>query len=214
MRLRLAAATFAIFIFIFLALPACKRKEPSDNPGKSAVVPATPAAPAAAPAATPGAPVADNGAGQPAAPAAAAPEPLIVAAGTRLTVKLTDDLGSATSQTGQSFSATLDNDVVVDGQTAIAAGANVSGLVVMARPYGKYAGEAMLTLKLTSVNINNVDQNIVTTPRSFGKPIKAKGKVKKFLGGLVKRAAGDEKQVTLAADSTYTFTLKKPLTIQ
>ena len=150
----------------------------------------------------------------PADAAPAAPQPVIVAAGTKLTIKLGDDLGSKTSQTGQSFSATLDKDVVVDGQTEIPAGANVSGTVVIARPFGKYAGEANLTLKLTSVNINNSDQKIVTVPRSFGKPIQAKGKVKKFFGGLVKRAEGDEKEVTLAADSTYTFALKKPLTIQ
>jgi len=229
-RLRLAAASFAIFIL--LALPACKHKESSDNQEKSAAVPATPAAvPAGAPAApsgtpaapagAPAAPGADNSAAQPAAPAQpgaapadAAPQPVIVAAGMKLTVKLGDDLGSKTSQTGQSFSATLDKDVIVDGQTAIPAGANVSGTIVSARPFGKYAGEASLTLKLTSVNINNIDQNIATAPRSFGKPIKAKGKVKKFLGGLVKRAEGDEKEVTLAAQSTYTFTLRKPLTIQ
>ena len=229
-RLRLAAASFAIFIL--LALPACKHKESSDNQEKSAAVPATPAAvPAGAPAApsgtpaapagAPAAPGADNSAAQPAAPAQpgaapadAAPQPVIVAAGMKLTVKLSDDLGSKTSQTGQSFSATLDKDVIVDGQTAIPAGANVSGTIVSARPFGKYAGEANLTLKLTSVNINNIDQNIATAPRSFGKPIKAKGKVKKFLGGLVKRAEGDEKEVTLAAQSTYTFTLRKPLTIQ
>jgi hypothetical protein len=229
-RLRLAAASFAIFIL--LALPACKHKESSDNQEKGAAVPATPAAvPAGAPAApsgtpaapagAPAAPGADNSAAQPAAPtqpgaapADAAPQPVIVAAGMKLTVKLGDDLGSKTSQTGQSFSATLDRDVIVDGQTAIPAGANVSGTIVSARPFGKYAGEANLTLKLTSVNINNIDQNIATAPRSFGKPIKAKGKVKKFLGGLVKRAEGDEKEVTLAAQSTYTFTLRKPLTIQ
>jgi hypothetical protein len=232
-RLRLAAASFAIFIL--LALPACKHKESSDNQEKSAAVPATPAAaPAGAPAApsgtpatpagAPAAPGADNSAAQPAAPAQpgaapadaapVAPQPVIVAAGMKLTVKLSDDLGSKTSQTGQSFSATLDKDVIVDGQTAIPAGASVSGTIVSARPFGKYAGEASLTLKLTSVNINNIDQNIATAPRSFGKPIKAKGKVKKFLGGLVKRAEGDEKEVTLAAQSTYTFTLRKPLTIQ
>jgi hypothetical protein len=229
-RLRLAATSFAIFIL--LALPACKHKESSDNQEKGAAVPATPAAvPAGAPAApsgtpaapagAPAAPGADNSAAQPAAPtqpgaapADAAPQPVIVAAGMKLTVKLGDDLGSKTSQTGQSFSATLDRDVIVDGQTAIPAGANVSGTIVSARPFGKYAGEANLTLKLTSVNINNIDQNIATAPRSFGKPIKAKGKVKKFLGGLVKRAEGDEKEVTLAAQSTYTFTLRKPLTIQ
>jgi hypothetical protein len=236
LRLRVAAASFAIFIL--LVVPACKHKDSSGNQVNNA---ASPASPAAAPSSALGdapyppggsgaAPPANNGTAQPATPAQpgsvqpgaapaaaaapAAPQPVVVTAGTKLTIKLSDDLGSKTSQTGQSFSATLDKDVVVDGQTAIAAGANVSGTVVIAHSYGKYAGEANLTLKLTSVNINNADQNIVTVPRSFGKPIQAKGKVKKFLGGLVKRAEGDEKDVTLSADSTYTFTLKKPLTIQ
>lgn len=244
MRLRAAAASFAVLILV--VLPACKHKESPGNQANSAAAPTTPAAPAAAPAAnlgdppypppggTAAAPAADNGAVQPATPAQpgavqpgsdqpgaapadaapAAPQPVIVAAGTKLTIKLSDDLGSKTSQTGQTFSATLDKDVVVDGQTAISAGANVSGTVVSAHSYGKYAGEANLTLKLTLVNVNNTDQHIVTVPRSFGKPIQAKGKVKKFFGGLVKRAEGDEKEVVLPADSTYTFTLKKPLTIQ
>jgi hypothetical protein len=236
LRFRVAAVSFAIFILVIL--PACKHKESPGNQANNAAGSATPAAapvvsPADAPYPPPGAtvaaPAAGNGAEQPVAPAQpgivqpgaaptdatpAAPQPVIVAAGTKLTIKLSDDLGSKTSQTGQTFSATLNKDVVVDGQTAIPAGANVSGTVVNAHSYGKYAGEASLTLKLTSVNVNNVDQNIVTVPRSFGKPIKAKGKVKKFFGGLVKRAEGDEKEVTLAADSTYTFALKKPLTIQ
>jgi hypothetical protein len=226
-RSRLDGATIAVFvcIFIFLALPACKRKDSSDNQQKNAAAPAAPAASgadnggaqtgaAAQPAAgAAGAATATTGAATAAAAPTAQP-PVVVAAGTKLTVKLSDDLGSATSQTGQSFSGSLDRDVVVDGQTAIPAGANVSGIVVSAHTFGKYAGEANLTLKLTSVNINNTDQNIVTVPRSFGKPIKAKGKVHKFIGGLVKRATGDEKEVTLSADSTYTFTLRKPLTIQ
>ena len=211
MRLRIAAS---LAILTLLVVPACKHKESPANQGNSSATPAT----------APAAPAAENGAAQPATPAqpgaapadaaSAAPQPVIVAAGTKLTIKLSDDLGSKISQTGQSFSSTLDKDVIVDGQTAIPAGANVSGTVVSAHSYGKYAGEANLTLKLISINVNNTDQNIVTVPRSFGMPIKAKGKVKKFIGGLVKRATGDEKEVTLSADSIYTFTLKKPLTIQ
>jgi len=235
-RSRFAAATSAVFIIVivvFLALSACNRKGSSNNQEKNAAVPATPAGTPAAPAGTPAAPAsgsasttdtgaaaqpgaADTGAAATgAAPAADnTPQPIVVDAGTKLTVKLGDELSSETSQNGQSFSATLDRDVVVDGQTAIPSGANVSGVVVSAHSFGKYAGEASLTLKLTSVNVNNTDQDIVTASRTFTKPIHAKGKVKKFLGGLVKRAEGEEKEMVLSADSTYTFTLKKPLTIQ
>src|SRR5208282_3626042 len=111
---------------------------------------------------------ADNAA--PAAPA------LVVPAGTTLTVRLGQELGSKSGEAGQSFSATLDRDVVVDGQTAIAAGASVAGRVVFARPVGALAGEANLQLKLVSVNIDNSDLTVVTAVRSFGPPIKGKNK--------------------------------------
>jgi glucose/arabinose dehydrogenase len=200
-------------MFALLALPACKHKQSQPSNENSAGVPATPPAPAQSNPAP-----ADNNAAQPQAPAqpepAATPQPIIVAAGTPFAIRITEELGSKASQTGQTFAATLDKDVIVDGQTAIASGANVVGTVVSAKPYGRFAGEASLVLRLTSVNINNSDQSIVTAARSFGPKIKAKGAVKKFFGGLAKRAEGDEREVVLAAQSAYTFTLKQPLQIQ
>ena len=197
-------------ISVLLTFPACtKHKEPQPSNENSAGVPASPATNPA-----PGANANPPQTPAPAQPEAAPPQPIIIPAGTALTVRLTEALGSKTSQTGQTFSATLDKDVIVDGQTAIQAGANVTGSVVSAKPAGHLAGEAALILRLTSVNINNVDQTIVTPARSFGPKIKAKSKVKKFLGGLAKRAEGDEKEVDLAAQSAYMFTLKQELQIQ
>jgi hypothetical protein len=198
---------------VLLALPACKKKEAAPSSEQSAAVPSNPPA---APANTAAAP--DNGSPPVQAPAqtepAPAPQPLVVTAGTPLTVRITDELGSKISQPGQTFSATVDKDVIVDGQTAIPANSNVTGSVVNARPFGHLAGEATLVLRLTSVNINNVDEPIVTAARSFGSKIKAKGKVKKFFGGLAKRAEGDEREVDLPAQSAYTFTLKRDLQVQ
>jgi hypothetical protein len=213
-RRKAYTVTLAILaMFVLLALPACKHKESQPSNENSAGVPAAPPAPAQnnpAPA--------DNNAAQAPAPAqpepAAPPQPIIVAAGTPLTIRITEELGSKASQTGQTFAATLDKDVIVDGQTAISSGANVVGTVVSAKPYGRFAGEASLVLRLTSVNINNTDQSIVTAARSFGPKIKAKGAVKKFFGGLAKRAEGDEREVILPAQSAYTFTLKQSLQIQ
>jgi hypothetical protein len=74
--------------------------------------------------------------------------------------------------------------VIVDGQTAVSAGANVSGTVVRAKPAGHLAGEASLVLRLTSVHINHADQPVVTAARSFGPKIKSESQVKKFCGGL------------------------------
>ena len=146
--------------------------------------------------------------------AVAAAQALVVPAGTTLTIRLGQELGSKTSQAGQSFSATLDRDVVVDGQTAIAAGASVTGTVVFARPVGALAGEANLQLKLVSVNIDNADVAVVTAVRSFGPPIKGKNKVGKFFKGLAKRAEGGEREVVLDDQTAYTFTLRRSLQIQ
>lgn len=206
-------ASTVLALSLLLALPACNRhKESPPSNENSAGVPATP------PASNPGVPAANPN--PPQTPAQAQPEPptppqpVIVPAGTALTVRLTEELGSKTSQTGQTFGGTVDKDVIVDGQAAIPAGANVTGSVASARPAGRLAGEANLVLRLTSVNINNIDQAIVTSARSFGPKIKAKGKVRKFLGGLAKRAEGDETEVDLAAQSAYTFTLRKDLQVQ
>ena len=204
-------ASLAIVICVLLALPGCKHKESLPANENSAAVPTNPAPP---PANNPTAPSANNNAPQAETPApappepAAAPQPIVVPVGTPLAVRLTEDLGSKT------FTATLDKDVMVDGQAAISAGANVTGSVVNARPAGHLAGEATLVIRLISVNINNVDQPIVTAARSFGSQIKAKGAVKKFFGGLAKRAEGDEREVHLPAQSAYAFTLRKELPIQ
>lgn len=132
----------------------------------------------------------------------------------RWTVRLGEALGSRTSEVGQRFSATLDQDVVVRGQTLIAAGASVTGKVVSARPAGAVAGEANLQLKLTSVNVDNANLRLATSVRSFGPKIKGKNKVGRFLKGLAKRASGEEKEVLLAEQSTYSFTLQRGVRIQ
>ena len=144
----------------------------------------------------------------------AAPQPIFVPAGTTLTVRLGEALGSRISEVGQSFSATLDQDVVVRGQTVIAAGARVKGRVVSARPAGAVAGEANLQLKLTSVRLDNANLGLATSVRSFGPKIKGKNKVGRFMKGLVKRASGEEREVLLAEQSAYSFTLRRGVQIQ
>jgi hypothetical protein len=146
--------------------------------------------------------------------AAGTAQPLVVPVGTALTIRLGEQLGSEISQSGQNFSATLDQDVIVNGQTLIPAGANVSGVVAFARPVGALAGEANLQLKLASVNVNGSDLTVVTATRSFGPNIKGKSKVGRFIKGVAKRAMHEEREVLLAAQTSYSFTLRRPLQIQ
>ncbi len=154
------------------------------------------------------APQSNADAAQPAA------DPIVVPAGTTLTVRLGEELGSSVSRANQRFSAILDRDVVVHGQTVIAAGATVTGRVVAAKPAGPLTGEAKLQLKITSVNAGNGNVSVATSTRSFGPTIKGKNKVGKFMKGLVKRAAGQEREVLLAEQSACSFTLQRRLEIQ
>jgi hypothetical protein len=69
-------------------------------------------------------------------------------------VQLGNAVGSKISQPGQSFSASLSNPVQVNGTNVIPAGATASGTVVDAKPLGRFAGGASLSLKLTSITVN------------------------------------------------------------
>jgi hypothetical protein len=147
-------------------------------------------------------------------PAPAATKQIVIPAGTVLTVRLGEELGSDISEMGQSFSATLDRDLAVDGKIVIAAGAAVTGKVAFARQVGPLTGEPTLELRVTSVNVNNADLTVVTSIRSFGPKIKGNNKVSRFVKGLLKRYEHEEKEVVLDDQSAYSFALRQPLLIQ
>ena len=76
------------------------------------------------------------------------PQPIVIPAGTVLTVKVSQALGSKTSQTGQTFLATLAQPV-----TGIPAGSSASGKVLNAKAKGKVKGEGELSITLTSISV-------------------------------------------------------------
>jgi hypothetical protein len=67
---------------------------------------------------------------------------VVIPVNAHLRVRLDEDLGSKISQPGQSFGATIADDVVVDGQTVIPRGAHAEGTVIDARALGHFKGGA------------------------------------------------------------------------
>jgi glucose/arabinose dehydrogenase len=120
--------------------PAQTSNPPAPPPDQTAAAPgATDAPPPATQASTP-------------APATPAPPPtLVIPAGTELRVRLDQDLGSKISQPGDSFGATVADDVVVDGRTVIPRGARAEGTVIDAKSLGHFKGGALLELRLERV---------------------------------------------------------------
>jgi hypothetical protein len=102
--------------------------------------------------------------------------------GTRLRISLDQDLGSKISQPGDSFPATVVDDVVVDGQTVIPSGARAEGIVVDAKPLGRFKGAALLELRLERVRTNWGSYPVATT--TIEKAERGKGRRSaEFIGG-------------------------------
>jgi hypothetical protein len=79
---------------------------------------------------------------------------LVVPANTAIYVRLQQSISSATAQPGQSFSAVLDEPLVVEGQTLAPAGAAVAGKVIAARESGHLHNAGYLRITLSSITLN------------------------------------------------------------
>lgn len=218
-------ALYVLSIFLLLTLVACSSK-PADTAsntagGNAMSSPASAATPAAA--------------------RAPEPQPVVIPAGTTLTVRLGESVGSKISTTGQSFPATLASAVTIDGNTVIPAGASARGTVVDAKPLGRFKGGAVLELRLTSIAVNGTEQPIETS--AIERTQKGKGKrtavlagggtaLGAIVGGLAGGGKGaaigalagggagaggaaftGNKDIILPAESALSFKLKAPLEV-
>jgi hypothetical protein len=80
--------------------------------------------------------------------------------GTPLAVELLDTVSSASSSAGDAVAARVTEDVVVDHQVIIPAGATVNGQVVEARGLKKIGGRALLRVVFESVDLPGDDAAI------------------------------------------------------
>ncbi len=173
---------------------------------------------------------------------AAAPRPMLIPAGTMLTVRLGETLSSKQSEAGQTFSATLAAPLDVDGRTVIPSGATATGTVVAAHAAGKFKGASLLQIKLNSITVGGRQHSIETS--SVARSEKGKGKRSAAMigggagaGALIGALAGGGKgaaigalvgggagtagaaysgnrDVTLPAESAVSFKLEAPVQIE
>ncbi len=117
---------------------------------------------------------------------ASAPPPAPVTgtlpAGTNIVIRMIEGVDSETNRVGQTFRASMDQPVIVDGQTVIPRGADAVVKLVDAKDSGKLTGRADLTLSLQSVSINGHFVDINT--QSINKESNSQGqKTAKVAGG-------------------------------
>ena len=112
---------------------------------------------------------------------APAPAPVVIPAGTQIEVRTDQDLGSKISRTGDSFSATVAHPVVVNGQVVIPQDARAEGLVVDAKPLGRFAGNAQLVLRLERISVGSHSFPVMTS--TIADVHKGKGKRTGIMAG-------------------------------
>ncbi|PWU03125.1 MAG: hypothetical protein C5B51_19470 [Terriglobia bacterium] len=125
-------------------------------------------------------------------------------AGTNLAIRMIDGVDSEVNRVGQTFAASLDEPVLLNGETVIPRGADVIVKLVDARESGKLAGRSELTLDLVSVRVNGrmVDVNTETVSRESSSRGSRTAKVAggtAALGAVIGAIAGGGKGAAIGA---------------
>ncbi len=187
------------------------------------------------------APAADTAATQ--ATPAPPPEPqqVTLTTGTAVSIRLVDEINTATAQQGALFHATLNSPLSVNGEVAIPAGYNVEGHIVAVQSAGKFAGQSILTLQLDRILVGNKHYNVQSDQYHRETANRSKNTAEKVGGGAVVgailggifgggkgaaigagaggaagggvQAASKSPQIDLPSETLLHFTLQAPVTV-
>jgi hypothetical protein len=133
--------------------------------------------------------------------------------GTAIPVRLQKALSSAWSGTGDTFSATLDEPLVIDGQTLVGRGTTATGRVLEASPSRNAFEPGYLRIVLVSLNVNGRPVTIETSS------IFAKGGAKeerKQPSGAPPgaRQKGGDRDIVFGTDRRLSFRLAQTVELQ
>ena len=120
------------------------------------------------------------------------PKPVILAAGTPVVVRTTSVLSTKTQETGQAFTAHLDQPLVVDGRQVAPKGAEVEGRIIESDQGGRVNGRASLSVQVTKLHIadGRVVEISTDTVTRVANTSKSKDAIKVGIGSGVGAAIG------------------------
>ncbi len=129
-----------------------------------------------------------------------------IPAGTNLVVRLIDPVDSQTDRLGQTYRATLDEPIVLNGETVVDRGADITAKLVEDTQSGKLTGKTVITLDLVNIKINGRFQDIDTEEitRQSGSRTAKSAKVGgglAALGAIIGGIAGGGKGAAIGAVS-------------
>jgi hypothetical protein len=131
---------------------------------------------------------------------------ITIPADTHITVRMIDSVNSQTTRLGETFRASIDEPVVVNGQPVIPRGADVLTKLVEDQQSGKIEGRTVLTLALVSINVNGhlvdvTSTDVRTESSSRGARTGAMVGGGAALGAIVGALAGGGKGAAIGAGS-------------
>jgi BON domain-containing protein len=169
------------------------------------------------------------------------PRKLTVDQGTQLTIRLIDAIDSEKNQTGDTFHATLNTPLAVNGEEIVPAGVDVTGHLAEVKSAGKFAGQSIVVLQLDSIASGGRTYNIQTDQYKKQGSSRGKNTAEKVGGGaaigaIIGAIAGGGKgaaigaaagggvgggvqaatkgqQIKLPSETVLNFTLQAPVTV-
>lgn len=226
------------------ALPAPLVEPPAPAPvsrpassGSAATRPATATPPPAAitPAPAPSA--------QPTTPAAEPPRPIAVEipAGTEVAIRMIDSIDTEINKTGDTFKASLDAPIVIDGKTVVPTGSDVTVEITESKSAGRMAGRSELRLQAVKLQFQGKSYTLASdvyeqTGAGEGKRTATKVGVGAAAGAAIGAIAGGGKgaaigaaigagggtavsaakkgeQIRVASEARLSFTLQSPVMV-
>jgi len=225
-----------------------RRREPAPKRRNVVARDNTEMAAAAGGAAGAGAAVAHQDSPQPVTPPAPAtppppppPQKVTIPAGTSLAVRLVDTIDSEKNQPGETFRATLNSPLSVEGEIAIPSGYDVEGHIVDVKSAGKFAGQSVVVLQLDRISVGGKSYSIQTDEykrqgssrgKNTAEKVGAGAAIGAIIGGIAGggkgagigaaaggglgggvQAATKGQQIKLPTETVLNFTLQNPLTV-
>ena len=131
---------------------------------------------------------------------------LVIPVDTQVKIRMIDAVNSDTARLGQTFRASLDEPIFVNGQEAIPRGADVLTKLVEARQSGKIEGRTTLTLGLSTITVNGRPIDVTSTDvksESSSRGARSAGVIggTAALGAIIGAVAGGGKGAAIGAGS-------------
>lgn len=173
--------------------------------------------------------------------AAASRQNVEIPGGSQVVVRMIDDVDSERDKVGQTFRASIDEPIVINGETVVPRGADVVAKLVDQKQSGKLTGTTELTMDLVSLTANGKTVDVVTqevtqaSASRTGQTAKVAGGTA-ALGAIIGAIAGGGKgaaigaaagagaggavqvltkgqRVKIPSETRLTFTLQQPVKI-